>query len=60
MIIIETDKKYQGFGRFFDRVGNKKFKRVWAGWVAVTWTQFDLKGMHDYISAGNTIWKREK
>jgi len=58
MIIFEFDKKYRGVGRFFSSVGGKKkFRRIWLGWTAITWTSYHLKELHDYIANGNTIWQ---
>jgi len=57
MLIIEFDKKFHWPGKYKSRVGGKMFWRVWGGWVAITYTQFCLKTLHDYIADGNTLWR---
>lgn len=58
MLILELDTKFHKAGRHIETVGGKKFIRLWFGFMAITWTEFDLKTLHDYIAAGNTLWKQ--
>ena len=57
MIMLEADKIFQRLpGMFKEYLNGKLFFRVWFLWFAVTYTRYDLKGLHDYIASGNTTW----
>ena len=60
MIILEAGIKYHGFGSYYSIVSGKKFNRWWFGFVAITITEYDLKGLHDKIAGGMTFWDSPK
>jgi len=57
MIIVEFGKKYQGCGKYRSIVGGRKFYRIWLGWIALAWTQFDLKELCKYAAGDNIVWR---
>lgn len=57
MLIFEFDQKFHRPGKYFEIVGGKKFFRFWAAFFCITWTEFDLKTLHNYIADGNTVWR---
>ena len=56
MIIIEWGPPWVKPGKAISTIGGKKYKRFWFWFIAITWTQFNQKEMHDYIAEGNTTW----
>lgn len=58
MIIFEFDKKFNKPGKFITTLSGKKFYRFWIWFFAITFTEFDLKSLHDYIATGNTVWRK--
>jgi len=57
MIIIEFGPPWQRPGKYSTTfLTGHKYKRIWFGLIAVTWTEMNQTEYHDYIAEGNTTW----
>jgi len=56
MLIIEFDKRFHRFGTFKSHPEGELFRRVWFGWVAITYTTYNLAKLSRDLIAGKLSW----